>query len=333
MIDGHARRDRTARLVRVANLLRQHPHGLTLEVIAERTGVSPRTARRDLMALESTVGTPIWHADGRWGVLDDGFLAPLRLTLLEAIGLYLSARLLARASDRHEPHISAAFEKLAAVLPSPLVEHVHATVAALAVRPRDLHQSEVFEVLSEAWANGRRVRIRYAKLGHPEGEPPSERLFDPYTLEPNPNGHGLYVVGHDHLSGGLRTFKLERIQHVDPTPEHFLVPPSFDLAERLRNAWIITDDHPFEVRLRFHDASAIQRLRESRWHDSQRLETQPDGSVIVSFVVGGLLEIRQWVLTWGHAVEVLEPPELRQEIVDTTRAMLARYGQDAALPG
>src|SRR4051812_4744146 len=46
------KRDRTARLLGVANLLYQHPHGHTAQEIGDRIGMNVRTVYRDLHALE-----------------------------------------------------------------------------------------------------------------------------------------------------------------------------------------------------------------------------------------------------------------------------------------
>jgi predicted DNA-binding transcriptional regulator YafY len=41
--------------------------------------------------------------------------------------------------------------------------------------------------------------------------------------------------------------------------------------------------------------------------------------------VPGTLEIRRWILQWGAQVEVLAPPELRDEVAATYRKAGARY--------
>ncbi|MDP8905551.1 MAG: WYL domain-containing protein, partial [Chloroflexota bacterium] len=53
---------------------------------------------------------------------------------------------------------------------------------------------------------------------------------------------------------------------------------------------------------------------ETRWHPSQELEEQADGSLIWRGRVAGLREIRIWILGWGAEAEVLEPPELSADI-------------------
>ena len=63
-----AKRDRTARLMRVASLLTRTPTGMRPKDIAERLGMSVRNVYRDLKALEGEVepadlvrGRPLGH--------------------------------------------------------------------------------------------------------------------------------------------------------------------------------------------------------------------------------------------------------------------------------
>jgi predicted DNA-binding transcriptional regulator YafY len=41
--------------------------------------------------------------------------------------------------------------------------------------------------------------------------------------------------------------------------------------------------------------------------------------------VAGIVEIRPWILGWGDAVEVLEPPELREVVATAVTRAAARY--------
>jgi proteasome accessory factor B len=66
-------------------------------------------------------------------------------------------------------------------------------------------------------------------------------------------------------------------------------------------------------------------VRESVWHHSQVLADLDDGGCELSMRVGGIKEVRAWVLGWGADVEVLAPPALRDEVHDHARRMVARY--------
>jgi predicted DNA-binding transcriptional regulator YafY len=331
MTGEFSKRDRTARLLGVAHLLFQYPHGLTASEIAERIGVNVRTVYRDIHALEDEVGVAVWQDGTRYGAEHSSFLPPLKLTLYEAVMVFLSARLMDRFKDSRDPCVVSTFNKLASILPDPIARHVHASLACMADRPRDEHRNRVFDLLARAWAEGQKVRIWYVGTQDDKALPPRERVIQPYFLEPNAAGHSSYVIGHDSCSNEVRAFKLERIRELELSDEHFTVPKNFDIADRLRHAWGISDEPLVDVVLRFHDSAAALRARENHWHSSEREVVNADGSVDLAFEVGGLLEITPWILGWGDSVEVLAPLELRERVACVARGMLARYADDNGL--
>jgi CRISPR-associated endonuclease/helicase Cas3 len=110
-------------------------------------------------------------------------------------------------------------------------------------------------------------------------------------------------------------------------PETFEVPANHDHAELLRNTWGIwrpDEDGPVEVVLRF-SAAVAARVRESRWHKSETIQSDDAGGVIWRGVVGDVLEISPWIRGWGKEVEVLAPAALRESIADDARAAAAQY--------
>jgi len=66
-------------------------------------------------------------------------------------------------------------------------------------------------------------------------------------------------------------------------------------------------------------------MEEAVWHPSQVLELQSDGSIIMTLSVTNTVELYSWILGWGEKVEVLEPKELRQQMIETARTMLNIY--------
>jgi len=74
------------------------------------------------------------------------------------------------------------------------------------------------------------------------------------------------------------------------------------------------------------DSFAARWVRERKWHESQRLDEQPDGSLILRFTVSGLGEVKRWVFSFGSHAEVLAPEELREEIQRETKKMAEKYG-------
>ena len=320
------KRDRTARLVRVTSLLAGNPGGMRPGEIAERLGMSVRNVYRDLHALEDEVGLPTWSEDGKWGILEGAFLPPLKLTLSEAMAVFLGARLMVRYTDKYDPDLASAFEKLAAALPDTLREHVSRTLDILQDAPLDGRFIEHVRLLTKAWADRRVVEIEYESAAYEgRGGEVTRRTVRPYLIEPSLQTHALYLIGWDEDRGGMRTFKIERIRGVSVTPRSFEPPESGSLERDLRRGWdIIADQEPAEVVVRFSPAVA-DRVLETVWHPDQRTKRLPDGSLEWRTIVSGTIEIRLWCVSWGDDAEVLAPPELRDQVRDIHRRAADLY--------
>jgi predicted DNA-binding transcriptional regulator YafY len=326
-LTAEGKRDRLARLLGVLGVLHAAGEaGIRPEEIARRTGMSRRTVYRDLKALENELRFPIWSEDGRWGVQPGAFLPPLRLTLPEAMAVFLSARLVTRYADKYEPHLASAFQKLEEGLPDALREHVERTLDDLARRRVDADFNRHVGDLTRAWAERRVVRFRYAPARYDGTErEPRWAEVRPYLLEPSLATHALYLIGFDETRGALRTFKVERILDLSLTPRTFEPPEPGGLEATLRRAWDIIADQPeTEVVLRFAP-SVSARVREATWHPSQEVREGPDGSLEWRARVAGTIEVRLWILSWGDEVEVLAPPELRADVAATLGRAAARY--------
>jgi predicted DNA-binding transcriptional regulator YafY len=319
------KRDRLARLTRVIAVLRAHPDGIRTAELARRVDMSVRTVYRDLRAIEGEIGLAVWSDEGRWGILGDEFLPPLKLTLSEAMAVVLSARLMVRYADKYDPDLAAAFEKLEEGLPPALAEHVDRTLDVLSRHPRDERFSDHVRVLTRAWAERRVVAVDYDPARYGRGSEPRRAIVRPYLIEPSLQTHALYLIGWDETRNGIRTFKIERIRDVALTPRTFEPEEPGTLEGTLRRAWDIIADQPeVQVVLRFAPSVAA-RVSETTWHPSQRLDPADDGSLVWRGAVSGTIEIRLWILSWGDEVEVLEPAGLREDVAATLRRAAAAY--------
>jgi predicted DNA-binding transcriptional regulator YafY len=326
---GSAKRDRLARMTRILALLNAHPDGMRPQEIAHRVDSSVRTVYRDLRSIEGELGMPLWSEGGRWGVDAEAFLPPLKLTRSEAMAVVLSARLMVRYADTYDPDLAASFEKLAAILPPALREHVDRTLDDLSKRPTDDAFSRNVHLLTQAWAERRIVAFDYAPAPYaPEAAPRNARVR-PYLIEPSLTTHALYLVGWDETRGAVRTFKIERMRDVSITPDGFPPPEDEVVAGMFERAWdIIADQPPIDVVLRFAPKVA-SRVREARWHPSEQVEATADGGLTWRATVAGPIEIRLWILSWGDDVEVLEPAALRDDVAATHARAAARYAAGA----
>lgn len=311
---------KAARLQRIENRLYNVPRGLRVAELAEYCGVDRRTIYRDLQALED-LGAPIWQADGRYGIDRESYLSTIRLNLNEAVALFFAARLLAHHSDEHNPNVVSALNKLASGLPDTTISsHMSRLAEIIRARPLRADYVRVLDTVTRAWADRHKVLIRYRAAS---GEL-TERVICPYFLEVSRSEPASYVIAYDDLRAALRTFKLERVADAELLGITYSIPDDFDPYAHLAAAWGVMDEVEVEVQLRFSQAVA-PRVRESVWHHSQQLADTPDGGCELRMRVGGIREVRSWVLSWGGDVEVLAPPALRDEVLAHARRMLAQY--------
>jgi predicted DNA-binding transcriptional regulator YafY len=318
--------DRAARYFKIARILVAHPDGIRAEDLAKQVGVSKRTVYRDLGAMETDAEVPIWQDDGRWGLEPGAFLQPLALTLHEATILFLAARVLTKTSDEHDTELIGAFVKLASILPPVLAEHVQATVDAFAETPRNETFTRVFRTLAEAWAGRRIVEIEYDAGVYEPGRAARKARVRPWAIEPSALTHALYLIGWDESRNARRTFKVERILSASLTPETFEDDEAATVARDMLRAWdVIADEEPVQVEIRF-SAAVARRAAETRWHPSQELEEQSDGTLLWRGRVAGLREIRIWILGWGADAEVIEPAGLRRSVADELERAARKYG-------
>ena len=68
-----------------------------------------------------------------------------------------------------------------------------------------------------------------------------------------------------------------------------------------------------EVKIHF-SASQAPYIRERTWHPSQKIETEPDGSIILTLKVADLWEVKFWLIGFGVEATVLSPIEIAKEI-------------------
>ncbi len=318
-------RSKTERFYLLQKLF-QHPgQRLRTREIAEHLGVNEDTAKRYIDELSGTGRLPL-RKDGQYWILAEGArIEQLRvhLSLPEATALYVAGRLLSQIHDERNTHVIMALTKLIEAMPSSLHSHQHALIAMAEQRQHNQEdRSAIFEALALSWINHRKVRVHYAPLR----KRAFDGLFSPYLLEPSGIGRTIYAIGLSEPPGALRSFKLERIEHIELTEEPFTIPADFDGPAQLAKAWGIMsgDEEPVTVHLRFSHF-VTKRVKETQWHPSQQISDTPQGCEWKA-QIGDTLEIENWIRGWGADCEVIEPQALREKMIRETRRLLHLYG-------
>jgi predicted DNA-binding transcriptional regulator YafY len=124
---------------------------------------------------------------------------------------------------------------------------------------------------------------------------------------------------------------VSRVEAAQITDEPCVRPPGFDLAEY----W---EQSSAEFRSRLPrvavvlraDPAVVPRLRYAGWYSrvEQVGEPEEDGWVRVAMSVELAEDACALAVGFGVAVTVVEPPELREQVVRQARAILDHYGAD-----
>lgn len=135
---------------------------------------------------------------------------------------------------------------------------------------------------------------------------------------------GLYLYVRATSFGDLRILALERIQVLIPTEATFEDPEDFDPEEKLKEPFELTCGDPVKARIRI-SANQAKYVRERPYHSQCIVAEEPDGAVILELDTSGRRDVIRWVLSYGVDAEVLEPLDLREEVVGSLNETLRVY--------
>lgn len=331
----------TARVLALLEILQTggvHP----IADLADRLGVDARTVRRYVDHL-ADLDVPVESVRGRYGGyrLARGYrIPPLMLTDDEALATLLGLMTVRRAGPATTSATAAdlAAAKLRRVLPQPLGRRLDALLATTQFTAPTGDAAtgpggRILLTLAEAAWDRHPTEIRY-RAG--DGRR-SRRVLHPYGLVAH-RGR-WYVTGADSTSGEVRTFRVDRIEHLHVLSSSFDQPGDFDaqahvLAGLAEAPWTHdvrlrvqgTRDH---IRSQFPEGIAI--VDEIR--PTPQTSTQPnDGDEPTRSEGWFRIRLRAERLEWippllaalNRPFVVEQPSELRDHVADLAQR-LAQY--------
>jgi proteasome accessory factor B len=181
--------------------------------------------------------------------------------------------------------------------------------------------------LSDALLVRKRVRFRYRGMYREEV---TERDVAPYGLLFQQGS--WYLVGHDALRDGIRVFRVGRMEDVvastkKPGTPDYEIPDDFTLdAYADREAWELGDpeEAPLAVRVRFAFPLSLWVERNDR---GQLVARGADGSQEREFVLHQVDPFLRWLLGLEGEAEILDPPELQQQLRALAGAVAQAHGR------
>ncbi len=325
------RGEKLAELVRLAVALSASSEGMTIDEMAAFSNVGRRTAERRRNTIEA--------ACGALERLEDGRLARFRLsgrsigsfatapTSQELAELENAARACDAASDSARADTFRSLERKIAAslrtsarlrLDSDIEAQLRAEAFAQQVGPHPYADPNVLTTLRHALLAGQIVKFYYRTE---EQGPARWRKVVPYGLLFGPRYYLIARVGNRNAPV---LFRLDRIHDVEVLSESGAPPADFDLGAYAARSFGIYQEEPENVVLRFSAAAAAE-ARAFIFHPTQSMTEEPDGSLVVRFRAGGLLEIARHLMTWGAAVTILEPVQLSEIMKEEVATLFSHY--------
>ncbi len=181
---------------------------------------------------------------------------------------------------------------------------------------------DVFEALTNAVLRQKEVEFDYLK---PADSETKHHRVQPCFITNRENL--FYLIAQERKGREVKSFAIPRI--VGPvrfTGREFVRSKRFSSVRHFRNAFrIFSGEVVHRITFRF-SSRAAPYVRERHWHLSEKLTERADGSLLLQMELSDTRDLKSWILRWGADVEVLEPPDLREEIARATKAMAAIYG-------
>ncbi len=293
--------------------------------LAEEYEVSRKTIQRDLDYMRYQLDAPLEYSAKHRGYYytEKNFKLPaIDIKESDLFAVYLADKLLIQYEGTAIYNsLCSVFKKIEDSLPNKIAFDPGNEPSRFTVFPpsNTIIKPGIWETVTSAIRLSRKLEVHHQT----PGSEPSLRILDPY--------HGIrfegdwYVVGFCHLRKEIRTFSFARMLKAKLLPDAFEIPASFDFHKLTGSHFgIHWSEDEVDVKIHFNKKVAGY-LKERKWHPTQQIEENTDGSAVLSLTVNHLLELKRWILSWGNMAQVLEPQSFIEDIKITITEMKNIY--------
>ena len=312
------------------------PGGASIRELGKKVEVNRRTAYRIMETLEELnfpiVSVPS-RLDGqaRYRLVESyiiklpNLIVPdLKLTSDEIIALYfIRGYAHSFKGSTIESNIGAAYAKFDAFVPEDLAKRLNKIknlFLPAVPPPKDYScKQEIIDSLTDAIISRKTCWIEYQPFDNSSIE---RSRIDPLCF--TDQGGCLCVRIRYSESDQVKVLTVERIKKVTVEETSFELPNDLNRALSYKDKAKSPDDKPTNFKIRF-SANVAQHAQKCPWGGAQKATKNTDGSVLLELNSSEGNEIRCWILSLGPEVEVLQPKQLRKEIVESLQQTLKKY--------
>lgn len=302
---------------------------MTADELAAELEVSVRTVYRDVQALIAA-GVPVYGEAGHDGgyALLDGYRTRLTgMTAAEAQTLFLAGLPGPAAELGLGSALAAAELKLEAALPDALQDQVRRIRECFHLdAPGWYRQGDEVPhlpaVAAAVWER-RAIRVHYRRWHAPQVV---ERRLEPHGIVLKAGR--WYTVAR--AGDDLRTYRIGQILDLEPLDEVFAPSAGFDLARHWQAHTAQLQERLWEgeaeIRISPAGITRLQDVAAQAVLDAvNQGDEEPGGWRRAVIPIESLAHAEAELLRLGPEVEVLAPPELRERIAASARAMASLY--------
>ncbi|MBD7966459.1 helix-turn-helix transcriptional regulator [Paenibacillus gallinarum] len=328
--------ERLIRLMRIITLVQAKP-GILARELAERCETSERTIYRDMDALSAMHIPVVNMGHGRGYQFISRFaLYPLNWSEEETEAFAKLADIMGEVKPLLPCAFESAYEKVMAVSLKKKTERVEwaeqfAEVIRLGKAEnhwQDERDNKIIVSIIQASLSQNTIQAVYdSPIVGVEGFVNIEQsdlklMIDPYHLVPK--GHHFYVIGYCHNTERVESFRMSCFLEAEIMPQTF---------RRELYAQNISMKDTFSVnpgvertlfKVRFYK-EAVEKMKRSEFLVKPKYIHEPDGNMILEVMVNNSEEFMDWLLPYGPAAEILEPPYYRNQLRERLKTWLCSY--------
>jgi predicted DNA-binding transcriptional regulator YafY len=319
------RKEPATRLLHLARQFAADPTGITLDEIASRLSVSRRTAER-MRDTIAEVFPQLEEIEGEWPKrwrLPNGLIGIFREPVADELAALrgLARRLAhdgltdnATRLDRLALKIEASLKPARRRTLAPDVEALlQAEGFASRPGPRPIIAPQTFALIRQAILKDRRLAFFYRSEA---AESVAFREVVPYGIL---YGHRVYLVAAFPWAEEPVNYRLDRLRDLRVSETIGTRPGNFDLESYAALSFGVFQEDPRDVVLRFPPEIA-EEVAGFQFHPTQTMTREADHSIIVRFRAGGLREMAWHLFTWGDAITIVAPEDLKAMMLDCLEA-------------
>lgn len=194
--------------------------------------------------------------------------------------------------------------------------------------PRELPRinAKVESIIYQALLYEKVVKVKYQSWNRNE---PIEQLISPQGLFLRGQSIYIFAVNHNHIdTTEPLIYLLYRIQEATIVDDPFHKIPRFNVQQHLDQGafGVLLDSKNQKIVLKLKvDKDALKTIIEQPLSKDQKIQTESDQWPVLTATVKNTLELKQWIRSHAHHMKVMEPAELRHEIINSLELMLALY--------